>query len=102
MKRCHWRTKIWRMPSRWLTGPTPKLLLPPLSEEADDEAPVLAKQVWEAVGRIEGSLHSLAQDFAILQGRVGAQADSDAGALTVWEKLTFTDERLTLAFKSQL
>jgi hypothetical protein len=44
----------------------------------------------------------LAQDFAILQGRVGAQADLDAGALTVWEKLTFTDERLTLAFKSQL
>jgi hypothetical protein len=73
-------------------------------EEADDDAQVLAKQVWEAVGRIEGVLHSLAQDFAILQGQVGAQVDSDAGALTALclGELMFTDERLKLAFKSQL
>jgi hypothetical protein len=49
---------------------------------------------------MEGVVHSLAQDFAILRGRMGAQADSDAGALTIWDKLAFTDDRLTLAFKS--
>ena len=43
---------------------------------------MLAKQVREAVGRIERILHVLAQDFAMLRVQVCAQADSDAGALT--------------------